>query len=264
MIGIFDSGVGGLTVVKEVFKKLPEYQVVYFGDTARVPYGTKSEETIIKYSLENADFLLSRGARLIVIACHTASAVAYEQLREKYQEIPIFGVVLPALREAIRISKNKRIGVIGTSTTISSRVYERLAKKLDPKIKIIAVACPLFVPLIEEGYLTKPETRKIAKGYLRKLKDSNIDTLILACTHYPLISQLISKILGPKIKLINPGEELVRELEDFLKTNPKEAKKIKRGTKHQFFVSDLPQKFSEIAEGFLGHKIKNLKKIVLK
>ena len=191
MIGIFDSGIGGLTVVKEIFKQLPQYQITYFGDTARTPYGNKSKELITKYAFEDTDFLLKKGAKLIVVACNTASAVASEELKNRYKDIPIFEVITPAVDKAIKVTQNKRIGVIGTKATVQSRIYEKQINKLNKDIKVLPKACPLFVPLAEEGWIKKPETKMIAKKYLHSLKIQQIDALILGCTHYPLLKELI-------------------------------------------------------------------------
>jgi len=199
MIGIFDSGLGGLTVVKEILKVLPEYQFLYFGDTARFPYGTKGKDVVITYAKEDTELLLNKGAKLIVVACNTASAIAAEELKKKF-DLPIFEVISPAVKKAVEVTKNKRIGVIGTRGTINNGVYEKLIKEIDPEIKVFHQACPLFVFLAEEGWLDKPETKTIAKKYLTDLKRQQIDTLILGCTHYPLLKKILKQVAGKKIE----------------------------------------------------------------
>jgi len=253
MVGIFDSGIGGLTVVKEIFKQLPGQPIIYFGDTARTPYGNKSQETISRYSIENTNFLLSVGATIIVIGCNTASAMAYDALRERFSEVPIFEVISPAVEAAISATKNKRIGVIGTAGTVNSGIYERKIHELDPEIKVFHEPCPLFVPLVEEGWIDRPETKMIARKYLSKLKQNQIDTLILGCTHYPLLKKVIQAKIGNRARLIDPAEATAKKLADFV---------VKRGIKFtagadgsRFYLSDLTPKFSVIAEKWLGRKI---------
>ncbi|MEJ2656501.1 MAG: glutamate racemase [Desulfobacterales bacterium] len=186
MIGIFDSGIGGLTVVRSVMEHLPGYDIVYFGDTARTPYGTKSADTVINYSLENIDFLLQHGAKIVVIACNTASSVASIRVAETF-DVPIFEVVTPASEQAVNRSEISVVGIIGTRATVKSGIYEKKIKKMKPEAKVYSVACPLLVPLVEEGWMKKPETMMIIKKYLLPLKVRQIDTLILGCTHYPLL-----------------------------------------------------------------------------
>ncbi|MEA1901260.1 MAG: glutamate racemase, partial [Thermodesulfobacteriota bacterium] len=183
MIGIFDSGIGGLTVVKAIMENLFGYDIIYFGDTARTPYGTKSSETVKKYALENTEFLLSKGAKIIVIACNTASSVATESVAENF-DIPIFEVITPAVELSINTSHKPCIGIIGTRATVKSGIYEKKIKKMNPHARVYSKACPLLVPLVEEGWLNKPETKMIVKKYLHPLKVRQIDTLILGCTHY--------------------------------------------------------------------------------
>ena len=186
MIGVFDSGIGGLTVVRSLMEELPGYNMIYFGDTARTPYGSKSPETVVRYALENTDFLLKQGAKLIVMACNTASSVAAGRVAENY-DIPIFEVVTPATEKAVKISRTLIIGVIGTRATVKSGIYEQKIVALKPDAKVYSAACPLLVPLVEEGWIKKPETVMIIKKYLHPLKVRQIDTLILGCTHYPLL-----------------------------------------------------------------------------
>lgn len=255
MIGIFDSGLGGLTVVKEVFKQLPDYQVVYFGDTARTPYGTKSEETIKKYAREDTEFLIAKGARVIVIACNTASALAYDYLKQKFN-LPIFEVITPTVKEAKKITKNKRIGVIGTRATINSGVYEKSLNSQRKKFKIIARACPLFVPLVEENWIKKPEAKTIAKKYLRSLKISNIDTLILGCTHYPLLKDIIQTKIGRRVKVVDSASVAVAALKEYLTKNQDVADTLIKGHEHQLYVSDITPQKQELAQKWLGVPVK--------
>jgi glutamate racemase len=256
MIGIFDSGVGGLTVVREMLKQLPEYQLIYFGDTARTPYGTKSKETIVKYAVEDTNFLLGKGAKLIIVACNTASALASAELKERFPNIPIFEVVMPAVRKALVVTKKKRVGVIGTYGTIGSGIYEKLIKEANPEIQVFSGACPLFVPLVEEGWLLKPETKRIAKSYLHPLRLKEIDTLILACTHYPLLKSVIQPKIGRRVKLVDSAEEVVGGIKKFLKDNPEIEKTLVRGDDHKFYASDLTPRFINIAEKWLGRAVK--------
>ena len=256
MIGIFDSGVGGLTVVREIFKVLPQYQIVYFGDTAHLPYGTKSKEAVTKYSLASVKFLLNQGAKITVIACHTASALAADILRKKFPKIPVFDVVKPGIKQALKVTKNKKIGIIGTSSTIKSETHRNALLNLNQEIEVYSQACPLLVPLVEEGWLKRPETKRIVRYYLRPLKQKQIDTLILACTHYPLLFDVISGYLGRKVTLIDPAIEVVKELKDFLNKHKNIAQVLKEGKDHKFFVSDVPYRFEEISKRCLGRVVK--------
>jgi len=256
MIGIFDSGVGGLTVVREIFKILPDYQIVYFGDTAHLPYGTKSKEAVCRYSLANAQFLLNQGAKIIVIACHTASSLAVDTLRKKFPKIPIFDVVKPGIKQALEVTKNKKIGIIGTSSTIRSEAHKKALLSLNQEVEVFSQACPLLVPLVEEGWINRSETRRIVKYYLRHLKQKQIDTLILACTHYPLLENLISSIAGRRVTLVDPAREVAKELKEFLEKNKDIAQTLKKGKDHKFFVSDVPYKFGELSRRCLGRVVK--------
>ena len=248
MIGIFDSGVGGLTVVKEIKKLLPDAPIVYFGDTARLPYGNKSAETIQKYSAEIVEFLKKRNCQTIVIACNSASALAADYLREKYPDLEIYDVVSSGAEAVAETTKSKKVGVIGTTATINSSVYKKKISELDQKIEIYAKACPLFVPLVEENWINRPETKKIARTYLRKLKLEKIDTLLLGCTHYPLLEKIISGVMGKRTKVIASGEKLARKLKN-------EKLNFKKG-KDEYFVSDLTPHFEKLAEKILGKNIK--------
>jgi len=262
VIGIFDSGLGGLTVVKEILNKLPQYKIIYFGDTARTPYGTKSAETVKGYAIENTKFLLEKGAKIIVVACHTVSSTAIPILKENFPNIPFFEVVTPSFKKALRLTKNKKIGLIGTRTTVESGIYDQLFSQADPEIKLYSNPAPLLVPLIEEGWLKKPETRKIVKKYLIPLKMKGIDTLILGCTHYPLIKKVIQEKAGKRVKLVDPSEEIALEVKFFIENNPEIAKKLQLNEELEIYVSDITPYFEKIAKVFLGKKIK-LKKINL-
>ncbi len=262
MIGIFDSGLGGLTVVKEILKHIPHYKIIYFGDTARTPYGTKSAETVIRYAIENTQFLLEKGAKVIVVACHTVSSTAISLLKSRFPEVPFFEVVSPSMKKALKLTKNKKIGLIGTRTTVESGIYEKLFKEVDPEIKLYSNPAPLLVPLIEEGWLKKPETRKIVKKYLIPLKMRGIDTLILGCTHYPLIKKLIQEKAGKRIKLVDPSEEVAIEVKNFIEVHSELIEKFfsNPGEELEIYVSDITAHFAKIAQLFLGRKVV-LKKI---
>ena len=268
MIGIFDSGVGGLTFIKALKKALPDYSFVYFGDTARVPYGNKDPETIRRYSKEAADFLLSKGADLIVAACHTVSALAGGDLRE-YLSVPFFDVMNPLAETVLNTSKNGRIGIIGTRATIKSLAHK---KKLEEcfskskgeysfkKLEVFEIACPLFVPLIEEGFANRPETKKIIRYYLRDLKLKNIDTLVLACTHYPFLRKQIQSAMGKNATLIDPAEITVQAIVEFIKKNPELDQKLSKDRQCDFYVSDDPERFANFGRAWFGEAI-NVQKI---
>jgi glutamate racemase len=255
MIGVFDSGIGGLTVVKEIFKELPNYQIIYFGDTARLPYGTKGENFVKKYSEKIVRWLLKRKAKIIVIACNTASALASEYLKNRFKKIPIFDMINPAIKDVLS-ENNERIGVIGTYRTIKSGVYEKKILKLNSEIKIFSKSCPLLVPLIEEGLIESTITENIVKYYLGEFGIKKIDSLILGCTHYPLLHKIIKRNIGNDIKIINPAKSLAKELKIFIKNNKTIDIKIKKGLNHQFFFSDKPYNLDKIAKLCFNKKIK--------
>ena len=268
MIGIFDSGLGGLTVFKEVAEKLPGYRILYLGDTARAPYGNRSQELIYEFTKQAVDFLFSQGCELIIIACNTASSEALRKVQQeylpvKYPDKKVLGVIRPIAEEAIRQTKNKRIGVTGTRGTINSQAYDRELQTLAKDIKVFSQPCPLLVPLVEEGWLKKPETMKILRGYIRPLKQQKIDTLVLGCTHYPFLLKQFQQISGKNIKVLNSPEIVVEKLADYLKRHPEIEKKLVKKSNHQFFVTDVTENFQNIAEKFLGRKIL-LEKIELK
>jgi len=257
-IGVFDSGVGGLTVVKELIRQLPEEDIVYFGDTARVPYGIKSKETVIRFSIENILFLLKQDVKLICIACNTVSSVALPVIRSHFK-VPIVGVISPGVREAVYATRNKRIGVIGTKGTIKSRTYELEIKQLDGEVKVTALACPLFVPFVEEGWLSGNVVSEVAKTYLKPLKDASVDTVILGCTHYPLLKPVIKKVLGSEVTLIDSAKQVAIEVKKILSCEGL-LNKGRKG-KHRFYVSDNPEWFRDLAERFLGKPVNNVRKV---
>jgi glutamate racemase len=258
-IGIFDSGVGGLTVVKQFLKILPSENIIYFGDTARIPYGTKSEEIVRRFALEDSFFLLDKKVKLIVVACNTASAAAIPLLTEVL-DIPVIGVIEPGAQAAANYSKQKKIGVIGTPATIRTCSYLKAIKNLSPDFQVLQQACPLFVPLVEEGWTEDETTYLIAKRYLHNLKENDIDTLILGCTHYPLLSTTIQKTLGPEVKLIDSGIETAKSVGQILKQKQLLADP-EQVSQHYFFLSDMPYKFQEIAERFLERSIPHVETI---
>jgi len=266
-IGIFDSGIGGLTIVKEIRKILPNEDIIYLGDTARLPYGTKSVEAIIQFSQENTEFLVSRGAKYIVIACYSSSSVALDILEKKF-DVPIIGVIKPGVKQALALSKTGKIGVIGTTLTIYSGAYEKAFKALDRKCEILGRACPLFVPLVEEGWLDHPATALIAETYLKPLKEDNIDTLLLGCTHYPLLINVIRKVTGD-IDYVDAskalGTELAQELKRLDLENPiSQEKRRPSSSKITIYLTDLSINFKDIGERFLGEPMKNVSRISLK
>lgn len=256
MIGIFDSGVGGLTVVKEIFKYLPEYQIIYFGDTARLPYGTKGAGFVKKYSSKITDLLIQKGAKIIIIGCHTSSAWASEHLKKRFKNVPIFEMISPAVDEVLTTTNNNRIGIIGTPGTIKSDSWKAKLLKAKPNLKIYSKPCPLFVPLVEEGWIHKKITKEIIKEYLLPLKLKKIDPLILACTHYPFLEKEIKNVIGQKIKIINPAQSLAKEIKQFLIDNFEIASQIKKGNNHQFFFSDEPYNLDKISKICFKKEIK--------
>lgn len=255
MIGIFDSGVGGLTVVKAITEKIPGYDIVYFGDTAHTPYGTKSPETVMGYTLNNIEFLLSQGARVIVIACNTASSAVTQGILRRFA-VPIFEVITPAVELAVSCSRNFRFGVIGTRATIASGIYENKIIKMQPAAKIYSVACPLLVPLVEEGWLNKPEAAMIVKKYLHPLKMRRIDTLILGCTHYPLLKKVIQRKTGKRVHLIDSSISVAADIKAYLKKHGGVDRQLGKNGKLTLFVSDITDQFEKIAAMTLKTRIK--------
>lgn len=255
-IGVFDSGVGGLTVAREIMRQIPNERIVYFGDTARVPYGSKSKDTIIKYSRQIIRFLKTEDVKAIVIACNTASAFALEEI-EKELDIPIIGVVKPGALVAANTTRNKKVGIIATEGTINSGIYTDYLKAIDSDIAVVGKACPLFVPLVEEGMLEDSVTTEVATRYLNYLRNEDIDTLILGCTHYPLIRDTIGKIMGEKVNLVNPAYETALQLKQLLKehniANVKEYESA--SIMYRFYVSDAAEKFSRFANSIMPFDI---------
>lgn len=261
-IGIFDSGIGGLTVVKEILKQLPNESIIYLGDTARVPYGTKSERTIRAFALQCCLFLLEHNVKMIIIACNTASAVALDFIANMFR-IPVIGVIQPGALRAIQNSASRHIGVIGTHSTINSQAYTKMIQAFDPAARIISKACPLFVPLAEEGWLDSDITAKVCQEYLRVFEKTNIDTLVMGCTHYPLLSAAIQKtidrIVGKPVCLVDSGVETARAARAVLleKNMENKGKKIYQ----KYYVTDLPANFLRVGELFLGSKIEQLEMV---
>jgi len=256
MIGVFDSGVGGLSVVKEMFKNLPNRQIIYFGDTARLPYGTKGADFVKKYSEKITQWLLDRGVKIIIIACHTSSALAGDYLKKQFPNIPIFDMITPTANKISGLGFG-RIGIIGTPGTIKSKAWENHLLKLNPRLKIYSLACPLLVPLVEEGWVDKKATKEIVKEYLGYFKDKKIEGLVLACTHYPMLNEVIEKVIGRRIKIINPAEILAKEVRNFLPASAPLQAELRRGKEgnHQFFFSDEPYNFKKICHLCFNKKI---------
>lgn len=254
MIGIFDSGIGGLTVVKGIMDTLPGHDIVYFGDTARTPYGTKSARTVIDYSLQNTRFLIDNGAKMIVMACNTASSVATEAVREAF-DVPVYEVVSPAVDLCLASTKKDIIGVIGTRATIASGIYEKKIKEKNPRASVHCAPCPLLVPLVEEGWFKKPETRMIVKKYLHPLKVRQIDTLILGCTHYPVIKDIIAHKIGKRVRIIDSSTAIATEIKDYLAKHPDFDKKLTKTHTTRFFVSDITPQFHKTAKTIIGWNI---------
>lgn len=249
-IGVFDSGVGGLTIVRELWRRLPSESVIYFGDTARVPYGHKAPATIRRYAREASAFLLAHDVKMIVIACNTATAHAVDELCRTV-DVPIVGVIEPGARTAVQATQSGRIGVVGTNGTVKSGAYDRAIRHHLPRARVYAQPCPLFVPLVEEGWAEHQATRLVAEDYLRPLQETDIDVLIMGCTHYPLLRSTLAAVLGPVITLVDSAAETASDVHEILTRN-----RALRGDddppEHAFFVSDSPIRFREISRIFLG------------
>jgi glutamate racemase len=258
-IGVFDSGIGGLSVVRALTEALPNENIVYFGDTARVPYGPKSPQVVRDYAQQDADVLLKYDVKLIVVACNTVSAVALDVV-QKRTKIPVLGVILPGAEAAVRATKKKRVGVIGTVGTIASNAYANAIRQFDPEVRVFGKACPLFVPLAEEGWIDHKATELIAKEYLFPLTLEKIDTLVLGCTHYPILRETIDKVLHHTVTLVDSGESSAQAVKDWL-TGGGMLNTSTLKPNHQFFVSDIPAKFSEVGERFLGKKLGRVQRI---
>ena len=260
-IGVFDSGVGGLTVAREIMRNLPFERIVYFGDTARVPYGSKSRESIIRFSRQIIHFLQEEHVKAIVVACNTASAYALDEV-QKDLDIPIIGVVKPGAKVAAQATRNKRIGVIGTKGTIGSNIYADYIHEIDPEITVVGKACPLFVPLVEEGWLKDPVTVEVAQRYLQELQEQDVDTLVMGCTHYPLLRSLLRELLGEKVTLVNPAYETAQSLKQLLKEMNLDNPGIKEEEfPYRFYVSDLADQFTAFANSILPYDVSMTKKI---
>ena len=258
-IGVFDSGLGGLTVVKELMRQLPAEDIIYYGDTARVPYGTKSKESIIRFSVENTNILLKHKVKMVVVACNSSSSYALETLRKNFR-VPVVGVIHPGAKKAVALTKNKNVGVIATSATVASGEYVWTIKGYEKSVKVFAKACPLFVPLAEEGWCHKPVTVNIAKEYLAPLRKKDIDVLILGCTHYPLLKWALQKAIGEKVVLVDSAKEVARNVKELLTASGK-RKASARKPQYKFLISDRPQEFKRIAKNFLGREIKHITKV---
>lgn len=257
-IGVFDSGIGGLTVVKALMQRLPHENIVYFGDTARVPYGSKSAQVVREYAAQDTEFLVGHDVKMIVVACNTVSSVALEVV-QKHSKVHVAGVIMPGAKEAVQATKSKRIGVIGTIGTIASNAYDNAIRHLDPSAAVMSQACPLFVPLAEEGWLEQKATELIAREYLFPLRLQKIDTLVLGCTHYPILKSVIAGVFDGTVQLIDSGEAAAREVEETL-TRLELRNPSSQAANVQFFVSDIPHKFTEVGERFLGQKLGRVRK----
>jgi glutamate racemase len=257
-IGVFDSGIGGLTVLQRIIEVLPRENTVYLGDTARAPYGTKSVDTVLRYSFENSAFLVEKGVKAVVVACNTSTAIALERLRD-HLSVPVVGVIEPGVRKAVKSTKNKKVGVIGTEATIQSGAYTQALKAADPGIEVYSRACPLFVPLVEEGWTDNPVVEMTVQQYLAGFKQSGIDTLILGCTHYPLLKRAIRKFMGGGVRLVDSAEETAAELESVLKKTAC-ARRSGKGS-HSFFVTDAPERFVSVGRRFLGERVESAVRI---
>jgi len=256
-IGIFDSGVGGLTVLRQIRQKLPEENLIYFADTARIPYGGKSRETILRYSIENAIFLLEKDVKLLVVACNTATAHAIERLQQIFS-IPVIGVIEPGVECALKTSKTGRLAVLGTKGTIDSQAYQREILRRNPQAHIAAVPCPLFVHLVEEGYAEHAATRLIIREYLEPLKEQHIDTVLLGCTHYPLLQRQIQEEMGPHITLIDSATTCAEQVAKLLTAQGMRSS-VRGGDR--FYVTDDPHKFSKLAGDLLGESLSSVERV---
>ena len=255
-IGVFDSGIGGLTVARAIIERLPLENIIYFGDTARVPYGVKSPETISRYATQITEFLLRQKVKVLIVACNTMAAVAYGAIKD-LSSVPTLDVVDAGARSAVAETHNKYVGVIGTPATINSNAYVKAIKEYDPEITVFSQPCPLFVPLVEEGWLDHQVTRLTAQEYLRPVVAQNIDTLVLGCTHYPLLKPLLREVLGDQITLVDSAQTIARETEELLRKNSVQNIQEKP-PEYRFYVTDVPVRFKEIGEHFLGTTLSNV------
>jgi len=258
-VGVFDSGVGGLTVAREIMRQLPQENIVYFGDTARVPYGSKSQDNIIRFSRQIINFLKTKEVKAIVIACNTASALALDTVKNEI-DIPIIGVIEPGARAAVRETRNAKIGVVGTEATINSETYTKVIKRLNPDAEVVGKSCPLFVPLVEEGFAKHKITEEVIDIYLSEFKKTDIDTMILGCTHYPLLRSRIMAYLGEQVHIVNPAYETAIDLKSILEKNGT-ANHSDRSATYEFYVSDAAEKFTKLANTILPYDVATTKKI---
>jgi glutamate racemase len=255
VIGVFDSGIGGLTVVRALLEHLPGQNIIYLGDTARTPYGSKSSDTIVKYCLNNTEFLIRHGAHIIVIACNTASSYAYDAVRSTF-DVPVFEVIGPGSELAVQRSRSQRIGVIGTRATVASGIYEKRIRAIAPEAKVFMVPCPLLVPLVEEGWLRRPETAMIVRKYLAGLKTKQIDTLILGCTHYPVLRDLIQYKIGFRVKLVDSAEAIARQVSQYLESEDNASfSPISSQDQCRIYVTDTAEQFQKTAHFLLKKKV---------
>lgn len=260
-IGVFDSGIGGLTVVREIMAGVPYESIVYFGDIARVPYGTKSAKAIRSFACQDTRFLLKHDVKMVVVACNTASSVALDELTDRFL-LPIIGVIEPSVDAALKATLNNRIGIIGTTGTVLSGSYQRKLSERKNGLTVVSQACPLFVPLVEEGWFDGDVTQRIASVYLKTFLKKKIDTLILGCTHYPLLKPVIKEYFGREVRLIDPAEETARVIGNCLREKGIETTKSKP-VKHRFYVSDIPHHFRKIGEQCLGRRLESVTRITL-
>ena len=260
-IGVFDSGVGGLTVAREISRQLPYENIVYFGDTARVPYGSKSQNTIIRFSEQIIRFLRTKQVKAIVIACNTASALALDAVKDEF-DLPIIGVVIPGARAAVEATTNGKVGVVGTEATVQSGMYTKVIQGMNPNIEVIEKACPLFVPLVEEGFKEHIVTREIIEYYLESMRNTDIDAMILGCTHYPLLRSKIREYMGDKIQIVNPAYETALELKKLLSRLDLASNEVAQEEfPYRFYVSDLAEKFKDFANSILPYNVEKTQKI---
>jgi glutamate racemase len=261
-IGVFDSGIGGLTVAAEIMRQLPAERIVYFGDTARLPYGPKSPETVTQFAIQNTEFLLRQDVKMVVVACNTASSVALETLSAR-NDVPVIGVIQPGALAAVSTTRVGRIGVIGTEGTIASHAYEREIHRLDREVVVVEKSCPLFVPLAEEGWTDREVTLVIAHEYLTPLRDAGVDTVVLGCTHYPILKSTIARVFGPGVALIDSAEETAREVGERLSSLGVARGQGGAPPEHAFFVSDVPHRFTDQAERFLRARLPRVSVVTL-
>lgn len=259
-IGIFDSGLGGLTVMQQMMRTLPHEHMVYFGDTARLPYGNKSPETIIRYSMENAAFLAEKNIKLLVVACNTASAHALDVLQHKIP-IPVVGVIVPGATTALHTSSNKRIAILGTKGTIQSQRYQEAIRELDPQAFVLPIACPLFVPFVEEGYCSHPATRLVVHEYLKPIKENRIDTVLLGCTHYPFLKEMIQEEVGDEVAIVDSAASCAHYVAQALERKQLRRPSFSTAPCFRYFASDDPQQFQRLGSAFLGTSISSVELI---